>query len=66
MLLKLPTVMRETALGRSTIYAAIKAGEFPAPLRIGKRAVAWRSENLDAWRNTRRPSGGATPVKSAI
>ena len=56
MLLKLPAVMKETALGRSSIYAAIKSGVFPAPLRIGKRAVAWRSEDLESWRNACSPT----------
>ena len=27
-------------LSRSTIYAAMEAGEFPRPVRIGRRAVA--------------------------
>ena len=50
MLLKLPAVMRETALGRSTIYAAVKAGTFPAPLRVGRRRVAWSEEEISKWR----------------
>lgn len=51
MLMKLPDVMRETALGRSSIYAAIKAGSFPRPVRIGRRAVAWRAEEIAQWRD---------------
>lgn len=50
MLMRLPDVMRETALCRSSIYAAISEGRFPAPVRIGKRAVAWRQEEIDAWK----------------
>jgi predicted DNA-binding transcriptional regulator AlpA len=51
MLMKLPDVMRETALGRSSIYAAIKAGRFRArPVRIGRRAVTWKADEIAQWR----------------
>jgi prophage regulatory protein len=36
-------------LSRSTIYAAIKDQSFPAPYRIGARAVAWRVADIEAW-----------------
>lgn len=48
-LFRLPQVREITGLGRSTIYAKIKAGEFPAPINLGVRAVAWRSTDIDAW-----------------
>jgi prophage regulatory protein len=41
-LARLPVVLRVTGLGRSTIYRWIAAGSFPAPVRLGTRAVAWR------------------------
>ncbi|MGQ0533490.1 MAG: helix-turn-helix transcriptional regulator [Caulobacteraceae bacterium] len=50
LLMRLPDVMRETALCRSSIYAAISEGRFPSPVRIGKRAVAWRKEDIDTWK----------------
>lgn len=53
MLLRLPAVMRETGLSRSSIYAAIKEGTFPAPVRIGKRAVAWRVADIVSWQAAR-------------
>ena len=40
-LLRLPNVMRLTGLARSTIYKLIAAGEFPAPRKLTRRAVAW-------------------------
>jgi len=52
MLMRLPDVMRETALCRSSIYAAISEGRFPSPVRIGRRAVAWRKEDIEAWKAT--------------
>lgn len=40
-------------LSRSTIYAAVKAGTFPAPVRIGARAVAWRLSEIEQWLEAR-------------
>jgi prophage regulatory protein len=35
---------------RSSLYALIKKGEFPKPVKItGARAVAWSSQAVDAW-----------------
>ena len=38
-LLRLPAVMERCALGRSSIYAGVKAGTFVAPVRLSARAV---------------------------
>ncbi|MEP1353371.1 MAG: AlpA family phage regulatory protein [Tateyamaria sp.] len=38
-----------TGLSRSSIYAMMDAGSFPRPIRIGKRAVAWRHSDIAAW-----------------
>jgi prophage regulatory protein len=48
-LARLPTVLRLTGLGRSTIYRWIADGSFPAPVRLGPRVVAWRMSDLDRW-----------------
>lgn len=45
-------------LSRSTIYAAVKAGTFPPPIRIGARAVAWKISELESWLEAR-PLAGA-------
>ncbi|MCP5272041.1 MAG: AlpA family phage regulatory protein [Burkholderiaceae bacterium] len=45
----MPTVVRLTGLGRSTIYRLIAANEFPSPVRLSPRVVAWRREELDQW-----------------
>jgi prophage regulatory protein len=47
--LRMPTVMRMTGLGRSTIYRLIADQKFPSPVRLGPRAVAWRRTDLDRW-----------------
>ncbi|MBX9715575.1 MAG: AlpA family transcriptional regulator [Burkholderiaceae bacterium] len=51
--LRLPTVMRITGLGRSTIYRLIADRRFPSPVRLGPRAVAWRRSDLDRWSEAR-------------
>jgi len=48
-LARLPTVLKMTGLGRSTIYRWIADGSFPPPVRLGPRAVAWRWSDLDEW-----------------
>ena len=52
-LYRLPQVRELTGLGRSTLYARIKSGDFPAPVNIGVRAVAWNSELVAAWIDSR-------------
>jgi prophage regulatory protein len=54
-LLRMSKVVRMIGLGRSTIYRMIAANEFPRPVRVGRRAVAWRRADLDRW-SADRPS----------
>ena len=51
--LRLPSVIRITGLGRSTIYRLIAAKKFPSQVRVGDRAVAWRQADLDRWSKER-------------
>lgn len=51
--LRMPTVIRITGLGRSTIYRLIADRKFPSPVRLGPRAVAWRRSDLDRWSEAR-------------
>jgi prophage regulatory protein len=48
-ILRLPTVKERTGLSRSSIYAFVARGTFPAPVSLGARAVGWNSEAVDAW-----------------
>lgn len=48
-LLKLPEVKQLVALGRDSIYCGVREGTFPAPRKVGERAVAWRSDEIEAW-----------------
>jgi prophage regulatory protein len=48
-ILRCKQVEREVGLSRSTIYQRIKDGTFPAPIRIGERAVGWRAGDIDCF-----------------
>jgi len=45
--------MEAIGMSRSWIYEAIRRGEFPAPITIGARAVAWDSVAVAEWQATR-------------
>lgn len=48
-LLRLPQVIAQTGMQRSTIYDAIRQGRFPKPIPLGSRTVAWASDEIRAW-----------------
>ncbi len=45
----LKIVKAKTGLSRSTIYAYIADGAFPAQRRLGLRRVAWLSTEIKTW-----------------
>lgn len=49
-----PHAVRElTGLATSTIYEKMAQGQFPRPVRIGPRAVAWIEEEVADWQRAR-------------
>jgi prophage regulatory protein len=52
-LVRRPRVKQLVQLSTSSIYAAMAAGTFPRPVRIGARAVAWRLEDVESWLEAR-------------
>jgi prophage regulatory protein len=48
-----PAILMLTGMGQTWLYAEVKAGRFPKPLKIGSRAVAWRRSEVHAWLNSR-------------
>ncbi|MBI3045064.1 MAG: AlpA family phage regulatory protein [Betaproteobacteria bacterium] len=50
-----PRVVASVGLARSTIWALVKQGEFPAPVLIhdGGRAVGWSSLAVQGWIHSR-------------
>ncbi len=43
-------------LSRSHIYTLIKAGEFPKPIKLGKRASAWDADEVRQFLASRKQS----------
>lgn len=51
--LRIAVVMRVTGLGRSTIYRLMAEDKFPLPVRLAKRAIAWRRIDVERWSEDR-------------
>lgn len=50
---RLPEVMRQTGLSRSTIYEMTNRGEFPRQIKLGRRAVGWIANDVLNWIRTK-------------
>ena len=48
-ILRLPEVENKTGRKRSSIYADISEGKFPAPINLGARAVGWLESEINQW-----------------
>ena len=48
-LIRLPEVLKRTGFGKAWIYRLISEGRFPAPVKIGIRAVAFVESEVDEW-----------------
>jgi len=51
--LRIGVVVRLTGLGRSTIYRLMAEEQFPPPVRLAERVVAWRRSDLERWSEAR-------------
>lgn len=52
-LLRLQQVQALTGLARSTLYKLISERDFPSAIPLAGRAVAWDSQAVDAWIQSR-------------
>ena len=61
-MLRWPEVNRRTGRSRVQVWRDVRAGTFPAPVEIGKNAIAWFEDEIEAWRvsRPRRTYGGPT------
>ena len=48
-LIRLPEVIRQTGLARSSIYDGIRASAFPKPVPLCGRNVAWVESEIQQW-----------------
>ena len=63
--LRLPDVIKMVGKSRTAIYRDIQGGTFPAPIRIGARAVAWNSVDVENWQQARIDAAAAGPAAKA-
>lgn len=52
-LMKLREVLEVCAVARSSLYEMVARGDFPSPVRVSTRAVAWRHDEVLAWIRSR-------------
>lgn len=52
MLITLADVQSLVPVPRSTLYALMQRGDFPKPIKVGKR-VLWDIKEIEAWRDRR-------------
>lgn len=63
-LIRLKEVLHLTGLARSSLYRLVSANNFPAPVSLGDRAVAWIESEIQDWvlfRIEQRNNGKAVP-----
>jgi prophage regulatory protein len=52
-LLRLSDVITLTGMKRSWVLSETKDGNFPKPLRLGGRSIAWREQEIVDWIDAR-------------
>ncbi len=48
-LLRIDQVAERVQYGRSSIWAMVKAGTFPAPVKLSRRCTRWTNVQVDEW-----------------
>ncbi len=43
---RLPQVLSHIPVGRSTWWAGVKSGKYPAPIKLGENITAWKAEDI--------------------
>jgi prophage regulatory protein len=56
--LRRPVVEELSGLSRSTIYDLMSRGEFPRPIKLTSKSVAWSEEEVLDWLASRPKSKG--------
>ena len=52
-LLRRSEVLQMCGISKSTLHHLVAIGKFPRPIRISRRAVRWRLEEVLAWIESR-------------
>jgi prophage regulatory protein len=59
------TISIMVGLTKPTIYNRVKAGTFPAPMRLGPRSVGFFEDEITAWQESL-PRGFGQPVNKQV
>jgi prophage regulatory protein len=52
-LYRLKELVDRLKISRSSIWAGVKDGTFPKPIRLSKRTVAWSHNQIEEWLENR-------------
>ena len=53
LVMRLPEVIEAVCLKKTTVYALIRRGIFPVPIRLGLRSVGWYETEINDWLQNR-------------
>ena len=53
-MLRFADVVRLTRLSKATLYRMIRAGTFPRPVKLGKRAIGFPKDEVEKWLTSRK------------
>ena len=48
-ILKISEIVSKCRKSRTSIYDCVNAGDFPRPLKIGKRSSGWLESEINTW-----------------
>jgi prophage regulatory protein len=65
-ILRLPAVLADTGLSRSTIYLRIAQGAFTRPVSLGARAVGWPAHEVTAINAARIAGKSETQMRELV
>ena len=52
-ILRSAEVLRLIGLSRATLWRMTKLGDFPVPVKLGRRCVGWRASEVQDWIESR-------------
>ena len=52
-IMRMPDVLAAVGVSRATIWRCVKAGDFPAPVKLGARSVGWYEHEIREWLDSR-------------
>lgn len=50
---RLPHLKQRLGVSGSSIWAWVKAGKFPKPIKLSENCTAWNAEDIEAWAQSR-------------